>query len=147
MPQRRRRTRRRQRTVHRKRDRRSRTGRKTDNKKTHHDMRDLNRIEIRGRVGRVTFKNIAGGQVANLSVATNHCYKDREGSPIIETTWHNVTAWGNEKNRIADLKKGDTVHVTGRLRQMRYTTSSGEDRTMTEIFAATLETVTNDNAE
>lgn len=109
-------------------------------------MQDLNRIEIRGRVGRVTFKNIAGGQVANLSVATNHCYKDREGSPVIETTWHNVTAWGNEKNRIADLKKGDTVHVTGRLRQMRYTTSSGEDRTMTEIFAATLEVITNENA-
>lgn len=64
-----------------------------------------------------------------------------------DNTWHNVTAWGNEKNRIADLKKGATVHVTGRLRQIRYTTASGEDRTTPEIFAATLEVITNDNAE
>lgn len=109
-------------------------------------MQDLNRIEIRGRVGRVIFRDIAGGQVANLSVATNYCYKNHEGNPVIETTWHNVTAWGNEKNRIADLKKGDTVHVTGRLRQIRYTTASGEDRTTTEVFAATLEVITNENA-
>lgn len=49
-------------------------------------MQNLNRIEIRGRVGRVIFRNIAGGQVANLSVATSYCYKNHEGSPVIETT-------------------------------------------------------------
>ena len=56
-------------------------------------MEQLNRVELRGVVGSVRLQKIGNTQVANFTVATSLAYKDRSGSPIIETTWHNVTAW------------------------------------------------------
>jgi single-strand DNA-binding protein len=99
-------------------------------------MEQLNRVELRGTVGSIYVKEFGTTRCVNFSVATNYCFKDRDGCPVIETTWHRVLAW--EKPDTADafkMKKGDSVHVLGRLRIQRYTGADGVERQTVEILA------------
>ena len=106
-------------------------------------MESLNRIEIRGIIGSVTVKDIGDTKVANLSVATDHAYMSRDGSVIIETTWHNVVAWeGDSIHGIDQLKKGSSVHICGRLRNRKYVAADGTERIVCDIVARSLELVT-----
>ena len=79
-------------------------------------MEQLNRIEIRGNIGNVNILKVRDTRVAHFSVATNFAYKDRNGEPVIETTWHNVTAWeGNKGITSLDvLQKGFPIYVQRR---------------------------------
>ena len=81
-------------------------------------MEQLNRIEIRGNVGNVSINTVGDTRVAHFSVATNYAYKTQNGEPVIDTTWHNVTAWeGNKGIPALDfISKGTPVYVCGRLR-------------------------------
>ena len=100
-------------------------------------MEQINRIELRGLVGSVNTQIYPQGKVSHFTVATNYAYKDRNGSPVIETTWHNVTAW--ETKGITDLdeiEKGSKVYVTGRLKYQKFTGSDGIERSSTEIVAS-----------
>ena len=64
-------------------------------------------------------------------------YKNRSGEAVIEVTWHQVTAFKNDKMPdFSTLVKGAGVEVKGRLRNNRYTDSNGVERTMTEILAS-----------
>ncbi len=92
-------------------------------------MEQLNKIEIRGIIGSVYVKDFTNAKVANISVATNYTYNAKDGSVIVETTWHSVVAWeGGEIHKLEHLKKGDTVYVSGRLRNRKYTTADGFER-------------------
>ena len=107
-------------------------------------MEQLNRIELRGTVGSIRIQEISGANVANFTVATNLAYRDKDGCAIIETTWHNVTAW--ESKDIQDLdriKKGSKVHLVGRIRNQRFCGSDGVERTMYEVVAKTVELIDN----
>ncbi len=102
-------------------------------------MEQLNKIEIRGNVGNVNILKVGESRVAHFSVATNYAYKGRNGDPVIETTWHNVTAW--EGKGIANLDilvKGAGVYVCGRMRSQKYTASDGSEKFFMEIMAATV---------
>lgn len=100
-------------------------------------MEQLNKVELRGVVGSVRIQNIGDTQMARFSVATNYCYKNNSGEAVIETTWHQVTAFKNDKMPdFSSLTKGANVEVKGRIRNSRYTDSNGEERTMTEIIAS-----------
>ena len=99
-------------------------------------MEQLNRIELRGTVGFVRQQTVNGRMVAHLSVATNYVYKDRNGEPVIETTWHNVSAWeGKNSPDLAKIEKGCGVNVVGRLRSQRYTDSEGIERYAFDVIA------------
>ena len=99
-------------------------------------MEQLNRVELRGTVGSVYVKDFGNTRCVNFSVATNYCFKDREGCPVIETTWHRVIAWENQDTADAfKMKKGDSVHVLGRLRIQRYTSADGVEKQSVEIVA------------
>jgi single-strand DNA-binding protein len=100
-------------------------------------MEQLNRVELRGTVGSVYVKDFGNTKCVNFSVATNYCFKDREGCPVIETTWHRVIAWENQDTADAfRMKKGNSVHVHGRLRIQRYTGADGIERQAVEIVAS-----------
>lgn len=102
-------------------------------------MEQFNKIELRGNVGYVRLQNVNGKNVAHLSVATNYVYKGRNGEPVIETTWHNVTAWENKGiPSLSSIDKGAKVHVIGRIRSQRYTDSDGIERTSYEVLASQL---------
>ena len=101
----------------------------------------LNRAEVIGRLGAdVTINSLAsGGRVANLSVATDESYIDRNGSGerIDRTEWHRCVTF---QDGLIDMlakhaKKGRLVYVAGKL-QTRKWRKDGEDsdRFSTEIL-------------
>ena len=99
-------------------------------------MEQLNKIELRGNVGNIRIQTVGDNEVAHFSLATNYAYKGKDGTPVIETTWHNVTAWSGCKSAdITAIKKGIDVEVEGRIRANRYTASDGESRVIYEVLA------------
>ena len=102
-------------------------------------MEQLNKIIIRGIVGRNTVSTVADTEVARMSVVTNYAYKDREGNAVIETQWHNITAFADKAapaQVLESISKGDTVEVSGRLRYQRVTDNEGNNKYVPEIIAA-----------
>ena len=104
-------------------------------------MEQLNKIEIRGNVGNINILKVGSTRVAHFSVATNFAYKDRNGEPVIETTWHYVTAWEGNKGipPLDDIEKGFPVYVCGRLRTQKYIAGDGSEKTSYDIIANTME--------
>ena len=100
----------------------------------------LNRAEVIGRLGAdVTISNLAsGGRVANMSVATDESYLERNsGTRIDKTEWHRVVSF---QSGLIDMlekhaKKGRLVYVAGKM-QTRKWRKEGEDsdRFSTEIL-------------
>ena len=101
-------------------------------------MEQLNKITIRGTVGRNTVSTVADTEVARMSVSTNYTYKDREGNAVIETQWHYITAFADKAapaQVLESISKGDTVEVSGRLRYQRVTDNEGNNKYVPEIIA------------
>ena len=101
----------------------------------------LNRAELIGRLGAdVTINHLAsGGRVANMSIATDESYIDRNGSGerVDKTEWHRIVTF---QDGLIDMlernaKKGRLVYVAGKLQTRRWT-KDGEDsdRFSTEIL-------------
>ena len=100
----------------------------------------LNRAEVIGRLGAdATINHLAsGGRVANISVATDESYIDRQsGERVDRTEWHRVVSF---QSGLIDMlekhaKKGRLVYVAGKL-QTRKWRKDGEDsdRFSTEIL-------------
>ena len=100
----------------------------------------LNRVELIGRLGAdVTVNHLAsGGRVANLSIATDESYINRQtGEKVDKTEWHRVVTFQDglidmfEKHAV----KGRLVYVDGKLQTRRWS-KPGEDgdRFSTEIL-------------
>ena len=100
----------------------------------------LNRAEVIGRLGDdVTINHLAsGGRVANMSIATDESYIDKQtGERVDRTEWHRVVTF---QNGLIDMlekhaKKGRLVYVAGKLQTRRWR-KDGEDsdRFSTEIL-------------
>lgn len=100
-------------------------------------MEQLNRIELRGSVGFVRVQNFENTRVARFSLATNVAYKDRDGGPVIETTWHNVSAWeGRGIKDLDQIEKGAKIYVQGRVRNQKYTGPDGVEHVSSEVLAS-----------
>lgn len=105
-------------------------------------MEQLNRVELRGIVGNVRVHNIGDTQMIRFSMATDYAFKNRSGEAVVETTWHMVTAFQND--RMPDfetIERGNGIYVSGRLRTNRFTDASGVERTVTEILAQEIKKV------
>ena len=104
-------------------------------------MFGLNRAEVIGRLGAdVTINHLTtGGRVANMSIATDESYIDRDGQKIDKTEWHRVVTF---QPGLVDMlerhaRKGRLVYVSGVLQTRRWR-KDGEDsdRFSTEIRLA-----------
>ena len=85
----------------------------------------LNRAEVIGRLGAdVTIHQLAsGGRVANLSIATDESYIDKQtGERVDKTEWHRcVTFQGGLVDMLEKhAKKGRLVYVAGKLQTRKY---------------------------
>ena len=105
-------------------------------------MFGLNRAEVIGRLGADVVINhlTSGGRVANMSIATDEGYLDRNtGERVDKTEWHRVVTF--QPGLIDMLEKhatvGRLVYVAGTLRTNRWR-KDGEDsdRFSTEIRLA-----------
>lgn len=81
-----------------------------------------------------TFQN--GGKVANLRVATNETWKDRNtGERREKAEYHSVAIFSEGLVRVAEqyLRKGSKVYIEGKLQTRKWQDQSGQDRYSTEV--------------
>lgn len=98
----------------------------------------LNKVQIIGRLGKDPELRYSqsGTPVANLSVATDESYKDRDGNKVEKTEWHRITCFQKQAENCADyLAKGSLVYVEGSLTTRKWQDQQGQDRYTTEIKA------------
>ncbi len=102
----------------------------------------LNRVELIGRLGAdVTVNHLtSGGRVANLSLATDESYINKQtGERVDRTEWHRIVTFqdGLVEMLGKHARKGRLVYVDGKLQTRRWR-KDGEDsdRFSTEILLA-----------
>ena len=99
----------------------------------------LNQAQLIGRLGRdVEIRNtMSGGKVANLAVATDESYIDRNsGQKVDKVEWHRVVSF---QTGVVDMlekhgRKGRLVYISGKLQTTKWQDQSGNDRYTTEIL-------------
>ena len=100
----------------------------------------LNRAEVIGRLGAdVTINHLAsGGRVANMSIATDESYIDRQsGDRIDKTEWHRIVTFQDGLVEMMEkhAKKGRLVYVAGKLQTRKWRKDDEDsDRFSTEIL-------------
>ena len=102
----------------------------------------VNKVILIGRLGdnpelRYT---TSGDAVANLRMATNRVWKDRDGNQQEKTEWHRIVAF----RRLAEicneyLKKGSFVYIEGKIRSRSYEDKDNIKRYVVEIVANTMQ--------
>ncbi len=78
----------------------------------------MNSIHLVGNVGQnPSLRETNGGtSVANVTLATNRFYRDRDGERQQATEWHRLVVWGEGAKNFAQIVgKGDQIAVRGRL--------------------------------
>jgi len=101
-------------------------------------MAGVNKVILVGHLGKdPEVRHLEGGNsVANFTLATNDYYKDKQGTRIERTEWHNIAAWrGLAELAEKYLKKGSQVYVEGKLRTRQYQDKDQQTRYITEIVA------------
>ena len=78
----------------------------------------------------------SGDHVANISLATNESWTDRNtGEKHERVEWHRVALFGRVAEVAADyLHKGSRVYIEGKLRTRKWQSQDGSDRYTTEII-------------
>ena len=95
----------------------------------------FNSVELRGIVGNSTINTVGGKRLARFSLVTEYGHRDKDGTCIIDTAWHQCTAWEDEKGGdVSLIRKGTIVHLKGRIRTYRFTNYDGTERNGYEIF-------------
>lgn len=101
-------------------------------------MSSLNKVMIIGRLGRDPELRYTstGTPVANLNIATDEGYTDKQGNRVERTEWHRVNVWDRQaENCNTYLGKGSLVYVEGSLQTRQWQDQQGQTRYSTEIRA------------
>ncbi len=79
----------------------------------------------------------SGMATANLRIATNDGYKDKQTGQYIDVTeWHNITFFGKSAEVIGQyVQKGSKLYVEGRINTQKWQDKNGQDRYTTKIIA------------
>ncbi|MFY0644573.1 MAG: single-stranded DNA-binding protein [Bacteroidia bacterium] len=68
--------------------------------------------------------------VANMTMATNERYTDRNGNKVEQTEWHNLEMWdGLAKVAEKYLRKGSLVYVEGKIKTEEWERDNQKHRT------------------
>lgn len=96
----------------------------------------LNKVILIGRVGQDPKVALlpSGSPVAELSVATDESFKDRDGSKRERVEWHRVKVFGRSAEFVERyIGKGRLVYVEGTLRTRSWEDQQGQKRYTTEV--------------
>ena len=94
----------------------------------------MNRHEIIGNTTDApTLRTLESGrQVANVAIAVDEPYRDKDGEWVDRTQFFNVTVWGQRAERFAEIVgKGDRLMVSGRVHLSRNTKGKKEYHNVT----------------
>ena len=99
----------------------------------------VNKVILLGRLGadpEVRYMP-SGMSVANLRLATNDGYKDRQTGQFIENTeWHRVVVFGKQAEIVSQYtKKGSLLYIEGRIRTNKWHDQNSQERYTTEVVA------------
>lgn len=102
--------------------------------------RSLNKVMLIGNVGNdPEVRSTQGGnRVATVSLATSRTWNDAGGNKQEHTEWHRLVIWNTKNSTLADIvekyvKKGDKLHVEGRIEYRKWTDRENIERWSTEI--------------
>ncbi len=102
-------------------------------------MRGVNKVILVGHLGQDPDVRAmpSGSSVANLSLATNEQWRDKNtGEQQERTEWHRVALFGRLAEIASEyLRKGAQVYIEGSLRTRKWQDRDGHDRYSTEIVA------------
>lgn len=90
-------------------------------------MEHLSKIELIGRVGMVNETIVGNERNVRFSVAVDTVYRGGAGATV-STTWFNCSYWGN-----IVIKKGQDIHLEGRMVGQSYTDHDGNTRQFFEV--------------
>lgn len=97
----------------------------------------LNKVTIIGNLTKdVEIKSLPSGiKVANLSVATNRTYKDKDNAKQEQVEYHSVIAFGKQAEVVSTyFTKGSQILVEGRLQTRSWEDKDGKKAYKTEII-------------
>jgi single-strand DNA-binding protein len=105
--------------------------------------RGINKVILVGTLGRdpeVKYMT-SGDAVANLNIATNESWKDKNTGQMQERTeWHRVVAFRRLAEIMGEyLRKGSQVYIEGKLQTRKWQGQDGQDRYTTEIVASDMQ--------
>jgi len=105
-------------------------------------MASVNKVILVGNLGadpELRYTN-TGTAVANLRIATNEQWTDKNGERQSRTEWHNIVAWGKLGEICGKyLRKGRSIYVEGRLQTRTWEDQSGQKRYTTEVVAQVMQ--------
>jgi single-strand DNA-binding protein len=82
----------------------------------------------------------SGQKVCSLSLATNHDWKDKNGTKNSKTAWHNLVFWGKLAEIVGQyVTKGQELYVEGRIEYREYEAKDGHKVKVTEILVDQLQ--------
>ncbi|MBW8190317.1 single-stranded DNA-binding protein [Neiella marina] len=97
----------------------------------------INKVILVGTLGAdPDVKNTTkGNTIANISLATNESWKDRNTGQLNEKTeWHRVVIFGKLAEIAGQyLRKGSQVYFEGKLQTRKWQDQNGQDRYSTEV--------------
>jgi single-strand DNA-binding protein len=77
-----------------------------------------------------------GAAVANLRIATNETWTDKNGQKQERTEWHSVVMWGKQAEIVKQyMAKGRQIYIEGRLQTRQWQDKEGNKRYSTEVVA------------
>src|SRR3546814_19117807 len=88
-------------------------------------MQNIAEFRIIGRVGKISEHD----KVTKVNVAANY-NRQENGEWVTDTHWNEVTLFGKLNESGGKAKKGDLVHITGRVRQNSYDKAEGRSYTV-----------------
>ena len=101
--------------------------------------RGINKVILIGNLGNDpdTRYTAGGAAVANITLATNESWRDKESGEMQERTeWHKVVFFARLAEIVSEyLRKGSQVYIEGRLQTRKWQDKEGNDRWTTEIVA------------
>lgn len=102
-------------------------------------MASLNKVLLIGNLTRdPEVRNTPGGtSLCKIGIATNRRFKGQDGQMKDETTFVDITVWGQRGEALAKyFKKGDPIYVEGRLTLEQWQDkTSGEKRSKLTVTA------------
>lgn len=102
-------------------------------------MASLNKVVLIGRLGQDPKLNYlpSGSAVAEMTVATDESFKNKDGQKEERTEWHRVKVFGKQAEFCGNyLTKGRLVYVEGTLRTRSWEDQQGQKKYATEVVVS-----------
>jgi single-strand DNA-binding protein len=109
----------------------------------------MNQWQGIGRLGSDPEVRFAGSvKIANIRVATDEVWKDKEGATQKRTEWHRVVLFGKNADTAEKfLRKGRLVHIEGRIQNRTFDKEDGTKGYISEIICRNFKMLDSKNAQ